>query len=392
MIRTRGVAGVAVLATVAACGGGGSGGGAAAPAGSSGSAAAPQPAGGASSSATITLDQSGNPAQLTVSVPNIGMDHTFALTGVGLENASFRDVPIYNMGDASGQPITHFLIQSDNGGRDVLVYDASGLAATNFGIWSHTDAATGATSFGAFDIGTPTSASDMAALKGTASYAGGVIGSGTTAGAHFNLAGTFNALANFDNRSFGWNATLSASDASGAMQPWGTLSSSATIAADNSAAISGTVTSSGSSALLPNPVGGTLAGHFHGAGAGEVGGVFGVSGGQTSALGSFGGAVQPPPAATGGSITGAASFAANFGARSNVGMSSALSGGTLAPTGTANFGTATFAGTAASSSTTPISGSFGGTLFGAGAGEVGGTFATSGAQTPVAGAFGSAKH
>jgi hypothetical protein len=373
----RDVASVALLATVAACGGGG--GGAAAPAGNSGGAAAAQPAGGSSAAPSITLNQSGNPALLTVSMPDIGVDHTFALTGVGLENASFRGVPIYNLGDASGQTLTHFLIQSDNGGNDVLVYDASGLAATSFGIWSHTDPTTGATRYGAFDIGTPTSATDMAVLKGSASYAGGVIGSGSTGSAQFNLTGTFNALANFDNRTFGWNANLSASDASGAIQPWGTLSSSATISADNSAAITGTVTSSGSSALLPNAVNGTLAGHFHGAGASEVGGAFSVSGGQTTALGAFGGAVQS--AASAGGFTGGANVSANFGA-SGAGMSSAPTGGTMTPIPSGSA----FSGSLASSGT-PLSGGVSGVFFGSTASAIG----AAGSATAV-GSFGGAKH
>jgi hypothetical protein len=91
---------MAILASVGACSGGG---GSAPPAGTGGSAAATPQTNGTSSSASspshpsVALDQSSNPAQLTIRVPDIGMDHTFTLAGTDLQNAMFNGAPISNL-------------------------------------------------------------------------------------------------------------------------------------------------------------------------------------------------------------------------------------------------------------------------------------------------------
>ena len=82
--------------------------------------------------------------------------------------------------------------------------------------------------------------------------------------------------------------------------------------------------SSGTSALLPNQVSGNLAGSFGGPGAKEVGGVFGISGGQITAVGAFGGAGQTAPASS--DLSG--SFTAG-----NAAFGSGASGGSLAQPG-----------------------------------------------------------
>ena len=318
MIRKRTILSLALLASTAACGGGG---GSSSPAAVTGSAAASgaasNPTGFNNPSVTSSVDANGNvvantmstdgsqmatldlsgdvnpAALLTITAP--GMNHTFTLGGpdvLGLENATFNGIAIYNLGDPTDptgdRTLTNFNIKTEtnaDGSKDTVVFDVSGLQASNYGIWSHTDANGKTTALGAFSAGTATSAADMASLAGTqATYSGGLIGYGTTAGQNFNMTGTFNANADFGARTVGFNANVSQSDASGALTPMGTLSSNASFA-QGSPKFTGSVTSAG----MADPLSGSLAGTFYGAGAAEIGGVVNLTGAQTTAAASFGG-------------------------------------------------------------------------------------------------------
>ena len=177
MIRTRTILSLALLASTAACGGGGGGGGGA-PAATSGGATTQtaDPTGfsnpsvvssvdangnvtsatmSTDSSQTATLDMSEanvNGALLTITAP--GMNHTFTLGAAnGLSNENFNGIAIYNLADPTDptgdRTLTNFNIKHEtnaDGSVSTVVFDVSGnLAASNYGIWSNTDA-TGKTS------------------------------------------------------------------------------------------------------------------------------------------------------------------------------------------------------------------------------------------------------
>jgi hypothetical protein len=268
-----------VLISAAAC----SGGGGSAPPTTAG--ASPQTSGVSSTSPSAVLDQSTDPATLTLHIPDIGMDHTFTLNGDTLQNATFNGVPIGNLVNTPDGS-TNFAIKRDS--QDVLVYDASGLSFSSYGIWSHSDASGRVLAVGSVATGTPTRAADIP-VSGSASYAGGVVATGANGTGNFNLTGTFNALANFANQSLGFNSNLYSSDAGGTLHPWGSINGSASIT-PGSSSFAGSVTSSGTADQLS----GTINGGFFGPGAKEIAGGFGATGSQTVLVGAFGGSMQAP--------------------------------------------------------------------------------------------------
>jgi hypothetical protein len=353
---------MAILASVGACSGGG---GSAPPAGTGGSAAATPQTNGTSSSASspshpsVALDQSSNPAQLTIRVPDIGMGHTFTLAGTDLQNAMFNGAPISNLINTV-DGTTNFAIKTDNGGRDVLVYDNSALSYSNYGIWSHSDASGNVVAVGTVAVGTPTPAKDIP-MTGLASYSGGVVATGTSGGSNLNLTGAFSAGVDFGARQIGFNSNLYSADASGALHQWGGINGSANIISGTSA-FSGTVASWGASDQLN----GTMAGSFFGPGAKEIGGGFAAAGGQTTLVGAFGGTLQPPQS---GSVGGTSTVGVNFGSGTYSGGALGGAAGAVTPTGTL-----------------PTGG-----LSGPQAQETAGTFSAAGGSTTIVGAFAAKK-
>ncbi|HEX7970278.1 MAG TPA: hypothetical protein VF502_18795 [Stellaceae bacterium] len=250
-------------------------------------------------SQTATLVQgdgtAANPSTITIHVASPGIDHTFTTTGnvQGLQDATFNGVPISNLGDTATDTLfTNLGIVKD--GNDVLVLDNSGsLSASNYGIWSHTDA-NGNVTVGAFSTGTPTSAADMATLSAsgaTATYAGSAVGTGSTAGQNFNVVGTSNWTANFGSREVDWTASLSTIAADGSVAKGPVLSGTGSFTS-GTPKFAGMVTSSGTSELVPTQLSGSMAGSVYGGGAQEIGNVFSVAGGQTKIIGAAGGVKQ----------------------------------------------------------------------------------------------------
>ena len=313
MIRARTVMCLALLASTAACGGGGGGGGSPAPATGAGGATTqdggsatgfsnpsviasstansvgtPTMATDATSQTATLIKTDDNPDVIAIHVPSVGMDHSFTLTGVGLENVDFNGVPIYNIGDPNNADniLTNFNMRTDvnaDGSTDKIIYDVSGLTASNYGLWEHVDAS-GNMTVGAYSTGTLTLAADMP-KKGKATYAGSAIGTGSDLAAKFNVVGAWNGSADFDKQHVDWNTNLTRIDANGATSQFGTLTGSAGIFGNKFA---GSVTSSGTATALS----GTTSGAFYGTGASEIGGVFSASGGGTNVIGAFGGKKQ----------------------------------------------------------------------------------------------------
>jgi hypothetical protein len=361
MNKTRTFLSVMALISTAACSGGGGG---STPPTSAGTS--PQTSGASSTSPSAVLDQSTSPATLTINIPDIGMNHAFTLTGDNLQNATLNGAPISNLINTPDGS-TNFAIKRD--GQDVLVYDAGDLSFSRYGIWSHSDASGKVLAVGSVAAGTRTPAADIP-VSGSASYAGGVVATGTNGTGNLNLTGTFNALVNFANRGLGFNSNLYSSDAGGTLHPWGSINGSASIAAGSSA-FAGSVTSSGAADQLS----GTMNGSFFGSGAKEIGGVFDASGGQTRLVGAFGGSVQAPQ------TTGAQFMGAGFAGTATTGVSfNTGSGGSVNMTGTLPSGSVTGSfGTMTSGSTSAPGGGAQGTFFGS-------------TPTTTVGAFGAAKH
>jgi len=305
MIRKRTILSLALLATTAACGGGGGGGGAAGPAPA---ASSTPPAQGSTAStnfnnpsvvattdangnlmptmaadptsqtATIAGDGSAdNPATITIKVP--GISHTFITSAGQLEltDQTFNgSTPMFN---TAGSNLAMF----KDGDSGVLVTDNSGqLSFSNYGVWSHTDANNKVT-VGAFAAGAETSAADLAALQNSkATYQGSAVGTGSTGGQKFNLAGSFQGQVDFGARTASVNLNMNAINPDGGQTAFNLAS--------------GPISMTGSryaGAIAGNGVSGTTAGAVYGNTAQEMGGVFSVAGGGTTAIGAYGGAQVP---------------------------------------------------------------------------------------------------
>jgi hypothetical protein len=303
MIRKRTILSLALLATTAACGGGG-GGGAPGPAPAvSGGAPAPTASGSTNfnnpsvmattdangnltatiaadaTSQTATLTQgdgtADNPTTIHITGPN-WIDHTFNTSAnqLSLEDVTFNGVPIFNTNGSS------LAMYSENGGKDVLVSDNSGqLSFSNYGVWSHTDA-DGHVTVGAFATGNETPVANIPTTGG-ATYQGSAVGTGSTGGQAFNLAGSFTGNVDFGARTAAVNLNMNAIAADGGQTAFNLASGPISMTGGR---YSGAIAGSG--------VSGTTAGALYGTAAQEMAGVFSVAGGGTTAIGAYGGAQQ----------------------------------------------------------------------------------------------------
>jgi len=258
------------------------------------------------------------------------------------------------------------------------------LSYSEYGIWNQPGA--NPTS-GAFVTGTETPAGAMP-KTGTASYAGGAIGMATNGTTSTQLAGTFNATADFGHMSVVGGMNMNQIGAGGAQTPYDNYAFSAGFAA-NSSHFSGSMTAANNTALS-----GIASGSLYGAQAQEIGGTFALQGGGTSVTGAFGGSttgMQPT------AFTGSSNVAADFGSRNVTGTMTLTgpAGSANSPMGTISLsgGTASFSGalSSAGATGTAVSGTTSGALFGAAAATTSGVF-TTGGTTSTIGAFGGAKH
>lgn len=300
MIRKRTILSLALLATTAACGGGGGG---------SPSASGPAPAAaasGGSPSANMPSTNFSTPSAVlgadgTTTMSADQTSQTWTQTGDGSAgNPNTLNVHInsggvaydgtYNLSNAS-DPVNPFFgnstfFQANGADGSNVVFDVS-LSHSSYGLWTGPN---GEQAVFAYAVD-PTPA-DALPKSGTATYNGGAIGAGQTAGAAFNFAGASNWSVNFGSGAANGTITGTVQDVASGNQAAFGLSLSGT---ESGGKISATGSStSATSSIIPTAQSaqatGILAGTgTNGAAPPELVGVATFQGGKTTGGIAFGG-------------------------------------------------------------------------------------------------------
>ena len=237
--------------------------------------------------ATLAYSAPGNSYQLDVGNPALGVSHV-ALTPSSSGSAS--------------------VFQADLGGGaaafvDIVNPATSSLSWTSYGFWdvhasaSYTNAAF-VTGYATPDAGVPTS--------GTAAYTGSVVGeafhpdaAGIDGVDFYQLAGSASLQANFGNRSISGNLTnMTTKSFEGDVSPWNSVSLLGSISGGQFSGTSAATSAPANSGSLSTAANGTFAGMFFGPNAQELGAVWTLYDGTSSAVGSIGATTNPAGAGT----------------------------------------------------------------------------------------------
>lgn len=296
MIRKRTILSLALLATTAACGGGGGG---------SPSASGPAPAAAAASGGTA----SANMPSTNFATPSavLGADgtttmsadqtsQTWTQTGDGsAANPTTLNVHInsggvaydgtYNLSSAKDPTNPFFgnnnFFQANGADGSNVVFDVT-LSHSAYGLWT---GPAGQQAVFAYGEDTP---SGQIPKTGTATYNGGAIGAGQTAGAAFNFIGTSSTAVNFGNGTATTAISGTVEDGAGNQAPFAIGGNATQTPGTNKFAGTGASTSA-VSPIVPTAQTAQTTFALYGANASEVAGVTTFQGGKTSGAIGFGG-------------------------------------------------------------------------------------------------------
>ena len=223
----------------------------------------------------------GNARLLAVNVISPSSGATVYAHTFDLANATARTrFPANFIGLFEGQTL------SDGQHEHEIALDPS-LTYASYGVWSHENAP-GSGQSGALVFGQTTPSANVP-VSGTASYSGSTIGGLVIGSTTYLLSGTAQLTANFAaNTVTGSLSGMKALAVDNTVTPWNTLAINSTISSSNRTVYAGTVTSTSTSTLSPDPLSGTVIGNFYGPHANETAGVWAVTDGTTKAFGSFG--------------------------------------------------------------------------------------------------------
>jgi len=251
-----------------------------------------------STSATRTGTAGGpdDTLHININASGITYQHDFALANAVAAGGVFTT--------AGGQFSAVVENQNANDGsfEHNVIFDPS-LKFSTYGVWQHNtpDKTDGIGDSGAFATGQLTPAAQLPA--GTASYSGGAVGLATNGTNSVGLVGTSNINVNFDSRTVDASLALqqqtfdrAANGGAGAVTTtsFGTLTSSGAAITPGTAVYAGNIGGSVANTAThgTDAVTGKMSGAFYGPAAAETAGVFSVTGGATTAHGSFGGTKQ----------------------------------------------------------------------------------------------------
>jgi hypothetical protein len=291
MIRKRTILSLALLATTAACGGGGGGGAAPAPAASAGGTSSantpstnfssPSAVMAADGTTTMSADQTsqtwtqtgdGSEADPTtlhvhVNAGGVAYDGTYDLTHVSdPTNPFFANNNFQQANGADGSSV---------------VFDVT-LSHSAYGLWT---GPAGQQAVFAYGEDTP---SDQIPKTGTATYTGGAIGTGQTAGAGFNFIGGQTTTISFGPGTATTTISGTVQDGAGNQAPFAIDTPTTQTPGTNKFAGTGASTSP-VSPIVPTAQTAQTTFALFGPNGGEMGGVTSFHGGQTSGVIAIGG-------------------------------------------------------------------------------------------------------
>ena len=227
-------------------------------------------AAGSGSTVTVSVDSSGNLSSVSFNIATPSTRFTPTYTA-----ANITTLPTLNLGVLAAALAA---VNATSGANGFIGGGAalSGLSYANYGVWAQNSGASGL--FGATDVGAQTQVAAMPHV-GSATFNGQTLGAATSASASYALTGNVQLTANFasNTTSTSISGIQFQNLATNAVTPQPSLSGSGTITGNHY-----------SGSLSGGSLSGTSVGSFYGPSAQETAGVWRVSGGGVTALGSYG--------------------------------------------------------------------------------------------------------
>ena len=222
---------------------------------------------GTGSTVTVVTDASGNlsSVRFNIATPTQPFTNTYSA-------ANLTAIPLLSLTDLA--VLLNAAVNTP--GANGFTTATSGLSVSTFGIWAANDNTSGR--IGVFAGGTPTPVAAMP-TTGTATYNGTTIGAAASSSAAYALAGNAQLVANFSTNTV--NTTIS-------NLQFENVSTNQITAQPN---LTGTASITGNQykgPLAGGTLSGTSTGTFYGPSAQETAGVWRVSGGGVTAIGSYG--------------------------------------------------------------------------------------------------------